>query len=481
MFDGQSDFQPRFPLTLVQTAFRSYSQNVFALSEFPIANSVDTANQLWSIATETNLIAFFSLNPFSINSEPYNAAFTTGRVEKLKSAEATVLEKSSPTAEDRKENEVEEQSAEEKLVGEALIPEEALAGRKTPEAQFSKEKLSDVSDKSVAERAVTIGDGTASGKPSERATVAEELLGKQAVPKISENKVAGKAVKESSVRKKQPKEPRKRKREKPERKNRKSPKGALSLLIQYDSDSASSAGGLGNESDDTSSNRSSPLSPMSTGALDSPHPHCSTETSPSPPGHHQRTSQLTNGMISPGYCQRPKSISPKGSARKRCLASASPGEMKKSKVCLSNLAVPSSVPDTKPKPFVNLNDTLSSMQRLKPHSPGVVPVAASTVANYNQGNIQSTFAANVTYPTHFATPGHVTPSGLPYPTTNLGYGPNPGHFGPNIPPAYYQTAGQGFAPPPTGYYPWPGNYPPIHGRYPCSYSGSSTGSGNVYR
>ena len=351
----------------------------------------------------------------------------------------------------------------------------------TSYGQFCNGSILEVNEKASVERAKSRKE-TDSVTSSEEKVEAKENMERRALEKTTLSKVLNKSVEEEKSVRQSKKEPIRK--QKSKKKDRKTYKGALSLLIQYDSDSASSAGGLGTESDETSSNRSSPLSPLSTGTLELSQP-CDNETAPSTAAknsYDQKTkkspSPLTNGNLSPGVAQEPKSTSAKGLTKRRIPVSDTPQDIKKTKLNGPGLTVLSSASTT--RPFVNLNDTLPSMQQLQSHTSGTVPIATSTIPNYNQGTLQTSFPGHTAYPRPFVVPGqHAPRNGLPYPTTNLGYGHRPGHYGPAIPPNCYPPAGQVIAPPP-GYYTWRNNYPPLANRYPCPFSGNPGGPGKGY-
>lgn len=339
----------------------------------------------------------------------------------------------------------------------------------------------EANDKAAAARIEKSEKKIVPDRPSmKKVDLAKPMAAKLDLEKSNEDNVLEKAVEEEKAKRQKRQKEQKAKRKR-DRKERKTPKGALSLLIQYDSDSASSAGGLGTESD-TSSNRSSPLSPLSAGAADSTQ-LCDNEATAIRNISGQRNSQnpsfLTNGSLSPRSRCPSKSTSPKDLAKKRFSVSTTPEDHKKAKLNGSSLAVSSF--DSTVRPFVNLNDTLHSVQKLPPQTASAVPMVTSTVANYNQGTIQPPFPGNTSYPPHIAVPGRqATPNCMPYPTTNLGYGHTTGPYTANIPPGYYQPPGQGITTP-SGYFPWRGNYPPLPNSYSCSYPGNPGGPGNGYR
>ena len=242
-------------------------------------------------------------------------------------------------------------------------------------------------------------------------------------------------------------------------------KGALSLLIQYDSDSQSSCG-THTESDDSSAHSISPvsgtLSPVVVETTVSP--RC--QTSGALP--EQSHGNFANSALQMNGATSPKS-SEKITQKKRSSNGKTPVEKKRSKGGGNQRGDPLPV-----SPFVNLNDTVSSMQQLKSVGPSV-----SMTTSYQ------------TYPSAYASypppgqHGYVMQS-FPLPTGALNFTPGGHQYAASLPQYYTGEAHPGptgYGTTPGGYFPqWRTSYAPMQCQPPtfnCSNPGNN--GSNVYR
>ena len=146
-------------------------------------------------------------------------------------------------------------------------------------------------------------------------------------------------------------EPPKKKRKRKEKKGQNKAKGALSLLVQYDSDSTSS-GGTHTESDDNSAHSSSPVS----GTLSPVVAETSTESSrnQSTRALPEQSQEISANSVSQINGPASKSSEVSASNNKRSSNGKSPVEKKKSKGGCNPRS------EVRP-PLVNLHDTVSTM------------------------------------------------------------------------------------------------------------------------
>ena len=267
---------------------------------------------------------------------------------------------------------------------------------------------------------------------------------------------------------KQTSEPPTKKRKRKDKKPPGKVKGALSLLIQYDSDSQSSCGTHGTESDDSSAHSTSPvsgtLSPVVTETTDPPR----YQTSGVLPEQSHEISANKCAQIN-GTAASLKS-GDKITEKKRPSNGKTPVEKKKKKSKGRGEATPIS-------PFVNLNDTVVSMQQLKSGSPSVsMP-----------GSYQPYPSAYASYPPT-GQHGYVMP-GYSVPTNALNFAPG-GHphaqYATSLP-QYYPGEGHpaapGYSTSPGGYFPqWRTSYAPMQCQPPrFNYTKNGSNGSNVYR
>lgn len=247
-------------------------------------------------------------------------------------------------------------------------------------------------------------------------------------------------------------------------------KGALSLLIQYDSDSQSSCG-THTESDDSSGHSTSPVSGTLSPVVMETTDNSRYQTSGGLPGQSHDVS--ANGSLQINGAGVSSKSGETVVHKKRPSNGKSPVEKKKSKGGGNHQtnANPAS-------PFVNLNDTVVSMQQLKSVSPGV-----SMPANYQP------YPAG--YPSY--TPpgqhGYVMP-GFPLPTSTLTFTPG-GHphaqYSASLPPQYYTGESHpgppGYSTSPRAYFPqWRTSYAPMQCQPSTfNYSNNGNNSNNAYR
>lgn len=276
--------------------------------------------------------------------------------------------------------------------------------------------------------------------------------------------------KPSQSAKETPEPPAKKRKRKDKKKVPGKVKGALSLLIQYDSDSQSSCG-THTESDDSSGHSTSPvsgtLSPVVMEITDSPR-HQKSGAVPE-----QSNETANNGKQMNGVGASSKSRQTV-TRKKRPSIGKTPVEKKKARGGEGGKEQTnaSTVP-----PFVNLDDTVVSMQQLKSVAPSVS--TPTSYPPYPSG-----------YPSYPAPGqhGYVMP-GFPLPTSALNFTPG-GH-----PRAQYSAslsqyysgepnaAPPGYSAPPRGYLPqWRTSYAPMQCQPPqFSYSNNGNDGSSVYR
>lgn len=274
---------------------------------------------------------------------------------------------------------------------------------------------------------------------------------------------------------KQTSEPPAKKRKRKEKKPPGKAKGALSLLIQYDSDSTSSCG-THTESDDSSGHSSSPVSgtPSPVVVETSSDPSRFQSLGAALPEQRQEVSANSVAQVNGGV---PKSGG--GTThKKRSSNGKSPVEKKKPRKGGNSRNEPH-------PPLVNLNDTVVSMQQLK----GVAPNAPMP-SNYQA--YSSAYAAYATPGNQYSAPGvagYALPS-FSLPAGSLNF-PPPGHpqYAASLPQYYTGEAHPtppGYSASPGGYFPqWRTSYAPMkcQGAIPPTFNFANSGNNgnNVYR
>ena len=278
--------------------------------------------------------------------------------------------------------------------------------------------------------------------------------------------------KPSQLAKEKPEPPAKKRKRKDKKKVPGKVKGALSLLIQYDSDSQSSCG-THTESDDSSGHSTSPvsgtLSPVVMETTDPPR-HQKSGAVPE-----QNNEAANGGMQMNGVGASSKS-GETVTRKKRPSNGKTSVEKKKSRGGGGGGGNEQTNASTVP-PFVNLDDTVASMQQLKSVAPSVS--TPSSYPPYSSG-----------YPSYPAPRqhGYVMP-GFPLPTSALNITPG-GHphaqYSASLTQYYSgepQPAPTGYSAPPSGYFPqWRTSYAPMQCQPPqFSYSNNGNDGSNVYR
>jgi len=268
---------------------------------------------------------------------------------------------------------------------------------------------------------------------------------------------------------KQTSEPPAKKRKRKDKKAVGKAKGALSLLIQYDSDSQSSCG-THTESDDSSAHSTSPVSDtLSPVVMETTDP-AQYQTSGAQPQQIHEVSANSGPQINGAIGSSPKSgeiITHK----KRPSNGKTSVEKKKSKGGKKKGDAKNA------SPFVNLNDTVASMQQLKS-----VGTSVSVPATY-----QPYPSAYASYPPP-GQHGYVMP-GFSLPTSALNYTPG-GHphaqYATSLPQFYTGEAHPGppgYSTSPRGYLPqWRTSYAPMQCQQPTfNYTNNGNNGSNVYR
>lgn len=264
----------------------------------------------------------------------------------------------------------------------------------------------------------------------------------------------------------QPSEPPKKKRKRKEKKGQNKAKGALSLLVQYDSDSTSSCG-THTESDDNSAHSSSPVS----GTPSPVNAETSTESSRNQSSRalSEPSQEISANNVSQINGPTSKSNDVSATNKKRPSNGKSPVERKKPKG-----GNPRS--EVRP-PLVNLHDTVSSMQQLKgvPSNPQLPPTPSHYQAYESQYSSQGIPG--------YALPGFSLPPGpLNFPTGHSQYPVTiPQYF-----PGEAHRVGPGYSTAPGGLFPqWRTSYAPMQCQNPLppSFNHPSNGNNgsNVYR
>jgi len=251
--------------------------------------------------------------------------------------------------------------------------------------------------------------------------------------------------------------------------------GALSLLVQYDSDSTSSCG-THTESDDSSGHSGSPVSGTPSPVV--------VETS-SDSSRHQSlgaSQEVSANSVSQLNGGTPKNGGGGGTAhKKRPSNGKSPVEKKKPRGGTTSRGDPH-------PPLVNLNDTVASMQQLKGGAPNA-PMPGNSPCYQVYSSAYPAYPTPGSQYSAAGVSGYALPS-FSLPTGSLNF-PSPGHsqYAASLP-QYYpgdaHHAPPGYSTSPGAYFPqWRTSYAPMQcqGSLPpkFNYANSGNNGKNVYR
>lgn len=249
--------------------------------------------------------------------------------------------------------------------------------------------------------------------------------------------------------------------------------GALSLLVQYDSDSTSSCG-THTESDDSSVHSGSPVSGTPSPVVVETSSDSSRYQSAGAPQEvsANSVSQLNGGVSKSG-------VGGGTTHKKRPSNGKSPVEKKKPRGGTNSRG------DAHP-PLVNLNDTVASMQQLKGGAPNA-PMPSNSPCYQVYSSAYAAYPTPGTQSSAAGVGGYALPS-FSLPTGSLNF-PPPGHsqYAASLP-QYYpgdaHPAAPGYSTSPGAYFPqWRTSYAPMQCSLPPKFNYGNGGSNgkNVYR